>query len=125
MLRAATACLAVVLAGCAGGQQILSTASTPAPDSMNGRWVLAEPNAPSCTMTFAGGEGALTGTISPDGGCPERFYLSRRWSIGQDGLTIGDDGMNALATLTFSGSQFAGKSAGGTPVTLSRQTAPL
>mgnify|MGYP001550948869 FL=1 len=125
MLRVAAACLAVVLAGCAGGQQILSAASTPAPDSMNGRWVLAEPNAPACGMTFAGVEGALTGTISPDGGCPERFYLSRRWSIGQDGVTIGDDANNALGVLTFSGGQFAGKSAAGTPVTLSRQKPAL
>ena len=67
----------------------------------------------------------LTGTISPDGGCPERFYLSRRWSIGQDGVTIGDDANNALGVLTFSGGQFAGKSAAGTPVTLSRQKPAL
>ena len=125
MLRMAAACLALVLAGCAGGQQILSAGSTPAPDSMNGRWVLSEPNAPSCTMTFAGAEGALTGTIAPDGGCPERFYLSRRWTIGQDGLTIGDDATNALGILTFSGDRFTGKSATGAPVTLSRQSSAL
>jgi len=125
MLRTAAACLALLLAGCAGGQQLLSAGSTPAPDSMNGRWVLSEPNAPPCTMTFAGGEGALTGTISPDGGCPERFYLSRRWSIGADGLTIADDAMNALGTLTYSGDRFAGKSAAGMPVTLSRQSSAL
>ena len=64
-------------------------------------------------------------TSSPDGGCPERFYLSRRWSIGQDGVTIGDDANNALGVLTFSGGQFAGKSAAGTPVTLSRQKPAL
>jgi len=120
MLRAASVCLAIGLAGCAGGQSLLSDAPAPAPDSMNGRWVLSAPNAPSCTMTFAGTTGALSGTIVPDGGCPERFYLSRRWSIGADGVTIADENMAALATLTFSGGRFGGTSAAGTPVTLTR-----
>jgi hypothetical protein len=124
MPRAAPACLALVLAGCAGGQ-LLSTGGAPAPDSMNGRWALAEPNAPSCAMTFAGADGALSGTIAPEGGCPERFFLSRRWTIGADGLTISDSEMNTLGTLTFSGGQFSGKSAAGTPVTLSRKAPAL
>jgi len=119
-MRAAAACLALTLAGCAGAQDVLSSAGTPAPDSMNGRWVLSVPNAPSCGMTFAGASGALSGTISPDGGCPERFFLSRRWAIGENGLTISDDGGNALGALSFSGGRFAGKSAGGVPVTLTR-----
>jgi protease inhibitor Inh len=120
MRRAAAVCLALVLAGCAGGQDILSGASTPAPESMNGRWMLSEPTGPPCSMTFAGGPGALTGTIAPEGGCPDRFFLSRRWTIGESGLTITDDDMNMLGTLTFSGSQFSGTSAAGTPVKLTR-----
>ena len=112
--------LALALAGCAGGPGLLSGASTPAPESMNGRWVLTAPNAPPCGMNFNGGPGALTGTIAPEGGCPERFYLSRRWAIGDNGLTIADDDNNMLATLTFSGSAFSGTSAAGTPVKLSR-----
>ena len=120
MLRALAACLALTLAGCAGGQSLLSSASTPAPGDMNGRWVLTAPGAPSCTMTFAGSVGALTGTIAPDGGCPERFYLSRHWNIGENGLSISDDGMKPLGTLTFSGGRFSGTSVAGTPVTLTR-----
>jgi hypothetical protein len=71
-------------------------------------------------MIFAGSPGALTGTISPEGGCPERFFLSRRWALGNDGLTVSDEDANTLGTLTFSNGQFAGKSATGTPVTLTR-----
>ena len=122
MRGAAAVCLALalMLAGCASGPSLLSGASTPAPESMNGRWVLTAPNAPPCGMNFAGATGALTGTIAPEGGCPERFYLSRRWAIGESGLTITDDDNNMLATMTFSGSAFSGTSAGGTPVKLSR-----
>ena len=120
MQRALAACLALMLAGCAGGQSLLSSASTPAPGDMNGRWVLTAPGAPSCTMSFAGAAGALTGTISPEGGCPERFFLSRRWTIGENGLTISDDEAKPLGTLTFSGDRFSGTSVAGTPVTLTR-----
>jgi hypothetical protein len=120
MQRALTTCLVLTLAGCAGGQSLLSAGSTPAPGDMSGRWVLTAPNAPSCAMTFAGDAGALTGTISPDGGCPERFFLSRHWSIGENGLTISDGEMKPLGTLTFSGDRFSGNSAAGTPVTLTR-----
>jgi hypothetical protein len=119
-MRALAAGLTVVLAGCAGGQSLLSAGSTPAPGDMNGRWVLTAPGAPSCVMTFAGGPGALTGTISPEGGCPERFFLSRHWSIGENGLTISDDGMKPLGTLTFSGDRFSGTAISGTRVTLER-----
>ena len=120
MRGAAGLALALVLAGCAGGQSLLSGASTPAPESMNGRWVLSAPNAPSCGLNFAGSAGALTGTFSPEGGCPERFYLSRHWAIGESGLTITDDNTNKHTTKTFSGGQFSGASASGTPVKLSR-----
>jgi len=70
MRGAAAVCLALalMLAGCASGPSLLSGASTPAPDSMNGRWVLTAPNAPPCGMNFAGAAGALTGTIAPEGG---------------------------------------------------------
>lgn len=120
MQRALAAGFALMLAGCAGGQSLLSAGSTPAPGDMNGHWVLTAPGAPSCAMTFAGSLGALTGTISPEGGCPERFFLSRHWSIGENGLTISDDEMKPLGTLTFSGDRFSGTSVAGTKVTLTR-----
>jgi hypothetical protein len=119
-MRALAAGLAMVLAGCAGGQSLLSAASTPAPGNMNGRWVLTAPGAPSCAMIFAGSPGALTGTISPEGGCPERFFLSRHWSIGENGLTISDEDMKPLGTLTFTGDRFSGTAVSDTKVTLSR-----
>jgi hypothetical protein len=71
-------------------------------------------------MNFAGSPGALAGTIAPEGGCPERFYLSRRWAIGESGLAISGEDNTVLGTLTFSGDQFSGTSAGGAPIKLTR-----
>ena len=66
---------------------------------MAGRWILTAPNAPSCGMNFAGAPGAREGTVSPEGGCPGKFFLSRRWALEQDALVINDDENNPLARL--------------------------
>ena len=58
---------------------------------MAGRWFITAPNAPPCGVMFTGGPGATSGGIAPDGGCPGRFYLSRRWSRDGDMLTISDE----------------------------------
>ena len=44
---------------------------------MAGRWILAAPNAPTCGINFSGAPGVQQGTLLPEGGCPEKFYLSR------------------------------------------------
>jgi hypothetical protein len=88
---------------------------------MAGRWMLAAPNAPVCGMNFTGPAGAREGKVSPDGGCPEKFYRSSSWALEQGALTIIDDENNPLATLTLAGGRFEGASTAGTPITLARQ----
>jgi len=121
IVRAARGSLfALLLAGCAGGS--LGVSPTQAPDTgMAGRWLLAAPNAPTCGMNFAG---AREGTVSPEGGCPGKFFMSRRWSLEQGTLVINDQDNQPLANLSHAGGRFEGQSTAGTPVTLSRQTTP-
>ena len=123
IVRAAGSILiALSLAGCAGGGSLGGSA---VPDTgMVGRWMLAAPNAPICGMNFAGAPGARDGTVSPEGGCPEKFFMSRRWSLDQDALAINDQDNQPLAKLSHAGGRFEGQSTAGTPVTLSRQTTP-
>jgi hypothetical protein len=145
-LRLAKAVLmSLMLAGCAGGPQLLSDpppaaaekpqAAADAPNmpsitpvqnqpfqngDMPGRWILAEPHAPVCGMMFYALPGMPDGTIVPEGGCPERFYTSRRWSLRQNSLIIADDKNRTLATLVLTSGKFVGTSESQTPVTLSR-----
>ena len=113
--------IALLLAGCASN----SLSGSAAPDTgMAGRWMLAAPNAPSCGINFAGPPGAREGTVSPEGGCPEKSFMSRRWSLGSGGLTIVDEDSQPLATLSYANGRFEGQSAAGTPVTLSRPIIP-
>jgi hypothetical protein len=88
--------------------------------TMTGRWMLAAPNAPACGMNFTGRPGANEGNVAPEGGCPERFFTSRRWTLQQTALTISDDDNSALARFAFTGDRFEGKSDSGTALTLSR-----
>lgn len=111
-----------LLAGCAGEQVGLSAAPAPqtAPTGMTGRWFLAAPNAPPCGMSFGGGDGAQSGSILPEGGCPGRFFLSRRWTLQGQTLTISDQDSNPLGELTLAGERYEGKAVTGMSVTLSR-----
>lgn len=113
--------IALTLAGCAGGPSLTSdAASPPAELVMPGRWMLAAPNAPACGMNFTAKPGATEGRVAPEGGCPERFFTSRRWTLQQNTLTISDDDNSQLAQLNFAGERFEGKSSTGTPLTLER-----
>jgi hypothetical protein len=112
--------VALILTGCAGEQIPLETA-TPQDASMPGRWILATPNAPSCGFELSGAQGAHTGTIAPDGGCPGNFYLSRLWSMEGNTITIKDAESQLLARLNFIGTRFDGLSTTGIKITLSRQ----
>jgi hypothetical protein len=115
--------MALMLAGCAG-QGVSLNASPAAENALPGRWILAAPNAPTCGINFSGAAGARAGTVSPEGGCPGSFYLSRRWLLEQDALVINDDENNVLARFNFADGRYEGKSTAGTPVTLARQPAP-
>ena len=123
-VRVATGVLVVfTLTGCAGDQvSVGSSAPAPAPidASMTGRWILAAPNSPSCGLEFGGAAGARNGAVSPDGGCPGGFYLSRRWAMEGSVLTIADDENQPLAQLRPGGTRFEGQSTNGIPVTLER-----
>jgi Protease inhibitor Inh len=114
--------LAMMLAGCAGGGLTTGASSSATAElGMPGRWILAAPNAPTCGMNFTG---VRSGKVSPEGGCPGNFYLSRSWALENDALVIKDEGDNTLARLPNAGGRFEGQSAAGLSVTLSRPAAP-
>ena len=91
---------------------------------MAGRWILAAPGAPTCGMNFSNAAGAREGKVSPEGGCPGNFYLSRTWALDQDALVINDDENNPLARLRLAGGRFEGQSITGLAVTLAPPPAP-
>ncbi|MDP2410636.1 MAG: AprI/Inh family metalloprotease inhibitor [Pseudolabrys sp.] len=117
--------LALLTGGCAG-DQLATGASQPAavlakaPDTMSGRWILAAPNAPTCGLNFTGTTAAREGRLAPEGGCPERFFLARRWTLNDQALTIGDEDNTALGEFSFAAGRFDGRSAADVPLTLSR-----
>jgi len=104
----------------------LGTAATgstrrPAADiAMAGRWTLAADTG-ACGMNFGGTPSAAEGTIAPEGGCPGRFYTSRKWTLEQGALIIRDHQGKPLAQLAMSSPvRFEGKATGGMALTLSR-----
>jgi hypothetical protein len=119
---------ALTLSGCAGGAA-LDTASpqaTPGPapkpsDDITGRWVLSAPNAPFCGLNFAApGSMSKEGRVSPEGGCPARFFLARRYRIDGDRLTVLDEANEMLGQLTATADGFSGTAASGDRITLNR-----
>lgn len=115
------ALIALTLAGCAGQGSLFGGKPQQDDNGMAGRWILAAPNAPSCGMNFTGASGARSGNVSPEGGCPGNFYLSRHWLLEQDALVINDDEDRPLARLPMSGGRYEGTSTAGLPLTLTRQ----
>jgi hypothetical protein len=88
---------------------------------MAGRWVLGSPGAGQCSMTFTGAPGAVEGTIAPEGGCPGKFFTSRRWVFDQDALVIRNHTGEPLARLAVSSpGHFDGQAASGETVSLAR-----
>ncbi len=123
MIRVAGGVLiASMLAGCAGDPFGASTPAAPTltGDDMPGRWFLAAPNGPPCGMKFGGAPGAQQGIVTPDGGCPGKFFTSRHWALEQGALVINDDDNQPLARLTFANGHFEGQATAGMAVTLSR-----
>jgi len=113
--------VALLLADCAGAPFGDSAPAAPTPaESMAGRWFLVAPNAPPCGMNFGGAPGAQQGSVTPDGGCPGKFFMSRRWTLDQNVLVINDEDNKPLANLSYAGNRFEGQAAAGMAVTLSR-----
>src|SRR5262245_20854784 len=88
---------------------------------MAGRWVLASPNAGFCNMTFSGKPGSVEGAIAPEGGCPGKFFTSRKWVFEQSGLVIRDHKGEALAQLSAAApTRLEGQATSGEQVSLTR-----
>ena len=123
--------LVMTVAGCGGfsGFQLPGSDAAPPPAArpsappvnMAGRWLLASSGRGQCNMTFGAAQGANEGTIAPEGGCPGKFFTSRKWAYDSEGLVIRDHNSEPLAQLTSAGgARFDGKAATGDQVTLTR-----
>jgi hypothetical protein len=109
--------------GSAGSGTSSAGLSSPAapPTAIAGRWLFSSPSRGQCNMTFgAANVAASDGTIAPEGGCPGKFYMSRKWTYDQDGLTMRDHNGQPLAQLSGTGGRFDGKATTGEPVALAR-----
>jgi hypothetical protein len=115
--------LASIVAGCAGGGLTPGATNQTSEIAMPGRWIVSAPGAPMCGMNFTGAGRA--GKVSPEGGCPANFYLSRSWALESDTLVIKDENDNTLARLPNTGGRFEGPSVAGLTVTLARPAAPV
>jgi hypothetical protein len=110
------------LPGSSGTPSIADARPAQPPVSMAGRWTLAQPGRGQCNMTFRAAAPTDTeGAIAPEGGCPGKFFTSRKWTFDSNGLSIRDHNSEPLAQLSaVGGVRFDGKAATGDPVTLSR-----
>jgi hypothetical protein len=110
------------LAGCAGGASLTSTVPSPeAKNEINGRWVLSAPNAPFCGLNFsAPARNSQDGRVSPEGGCPAKFFLSRRYRLDGDKLIVTDENNDVLGTFTASPDGYEGTAATGERISLNR-----
>ena len=130
--------LAMALAGCGGGlfgstspepppppppptTQVAPRATPTAPPvDMAGRWQLTSTAGGACAMVFAA-TGSGEGTIAPQGGCPGKFFTSRRWIYDQDALVIRDHKGEPLARLAYQPpAKFEGQAAPGETISLTR-----
>ena len=99
----------------------LSSQPSAPPAAMAGRWLFSSPSRGQCNMTFgAANATASEGTIAPEGGCPGKFFTSRKWTYDQNGLTMRDHNGQPLAQLSGAGGHFDGKATTGEPVALAR-----
>jgi len=134
-IRTAIALLATLLLGACSGTLFPTTyelpgmGNTPGPPAapaapttnLAGRWMLAQPGKGQCIMTFGAQPGQTEGTIAPQGGCPGKFFTSRKWTSDTTGLVIRDHNSEPLAQLSSKdGGRFEGQSAAGEAITLSR-----
>jgi Protease inhibitor Inh len=107
-------------AGSGSGSSSFSSPMSP-PTPIAGRWLFSSPGRGQCNMTFGSANAAAAeGTIAPEGGCPGKFYMSRKWTYDQNGLTMRDHNGQTLALLAGEGGRFAGKATSGEAVTLGR-----
>jgi Protease inhibitor Inh len=128
---------AAALAGCGSGGLLGTSTSEPPPPpppqaaaraaptappvEITGRWQFSSTAGGACAMVFTATPGSGEGTIAPQGGCPGKFFTSRRWSYDQDTLIIRDHKGEMLARLAFSPpARFEGQAAPGETILLTR-----
>jgi hypothetical protein len=106
------------------GPSTAPSAPSPPPVSLNGRWLLSAPGRGQCHMNFsAASPAAADGAIRPEGGCPGKFFTSRKWTYEQGNLVIRDHNGQPLANLSASAGGsggFEGAATSGEPVALLR-----
>jgi len=91
------------------------------PIEMTGRWVLASTGSGSCGMIFNSAVGAREGTVAPEGGCPGKFFMSRKWAFEQNSLIIRNHNGEPLAQLSSAQpGRLEGHATNGDPVSLTR-----
>jgi len=96
-------------------------ASTRPPVDMAGRWQFTSTAGGACAMVFDAMPGSGEGTIAPQGGCPGKFFTSRRWVYDHDTLIIRDHKGEPIARLAFSPpARFEGQAGAGETISLSR-----
>ncbi len=93
---------------------------TPPPVDLAGRWKLTAASGGVCFMNFGAATGAAQGTIAPEGGCPDNFFTSRKWTFEHGSLVMRSYKGEPLARLTFVGGHFEGRETNGTALTLAR-----
>lgn len=72
-------------------------------------------------MTFAGLAGGKDGTIAPEGGCPGKFFTSRKWAFERNAVIIRNHAGEFLAQLAVTEpTRLVGQTATGEQVTLTR-----
>jgi Protease inhibitor Inh len=80
----------------------------PPPVDLAGRWRLTAVGTGGCFMTFGSAPGAVEGSIAPEGGCPAKFFTSRKWTFEHGVLIIRDHKGEPLAQLSFADGRFEG-----------------
>lgn len=105
------------LTGCASQQLATANVADTSPGDLAGRWMLSMPQMPACGLNLSGG---LQGRIAPEGGCPGRFFTSRRYSLDNGTMTILDGENLPLGRLTARDDGFTGRAETGETVTLTR-----
>ena len=118
-LTALTGCNGISL-GWTGASAPEPAAPSPPPVNIAGLWVLDSPGRGQCRITFGAAPNAVEGTVAPQGGCPGKFYMSRKWAFEGGNLIMRDHNGQPLAQLAQEGGNFQGKATSGEPVTLMR-----
>jgi Protease inhibitor Inh len=98
----------------------LSPPPSQPPINLAGAWKLSAAGGAGCVVNFGMTPGAAQGTIAPEGGCPGKFFTSRKWTYDNGALIVHDFKGRRLAQLALSGDHFQGQDNDGTALTLSR-----